>query len=118
MTIVSIEADRIEQACVACGKARAISLSEVVARSIEHGPSPVALELPACPDCRSVEMLVPSERDVSAIRAHARPHQLLVDVLAARLAKADISDELAAELEAAFPDGLRIDAAVVDGSVK
>lgn len=109
MPITLIDDDRFEQACSVCGRARSLAFRDV---SIPHDEQAGAttLQLPVCPRCRSVEVLVTGAGGPTATRSRVRQQQLLVDALAARCGGAELGAELAAEVAAVFPDGLRMDA--------
>lgn len=117
MPITLIEDDRFEQVCGVCGSARSLTLDDV---SVPHDEQARAtsLELPACPRCRSVEVLVTRPSGPAATRPRVRQQQLLVDVLAARCAGAEPTAELATEIAAAFPDGLRMDAQLTEAAAQ
>lgn len=109
MPITFIEDDSIGHECAVCGAARELVMRAVQARSIEQGLTGAALELPACPRCSSVELLIPAGATrVASEDTRVRRHQLIVEIIAARRAKARLPAELEGEIARVFADGIRL----------
>lgn len=108
MPITFIEDDTIGHECAVCGAARELAMRGVQARAIEQGVTSTALELPMCPHCGSVELLIPAGDTHAASDSGVRRHQLIVEVLAARRANARLPPVVEAEIARVFTDGIRL----------
>jgi len=106
MPITSRTETSIEQTCAACGAHRTIAITDIVARTRGDYSS---LELPPCV-CGAVEVLLPragdDEHPLQGSAAHL--HQLVVDEVASRVCKRQLTHKLLDELARWLPPGISI----------
>lgn len=111
MTITKLESGKLSHHCVNCGHERELAVADVKSDSEDIGTGE-AIRVPTCPNCASVELLLPSRADAPKHQvegSYGHLHQLLVDELKDQLRSASSASAKPrdkSELKKWFPDGL------------